>query len=524
MSNIPENENITELEQKIALTDEESTVFSNPIEHTKTADTVKKKRILPKILASVLAVAILAGGTVAVIKLIPEKEEPKPQIVETIQVLSLTTDELKTVKVTNSEGEFEFYREIVKNDKNEDVEGNWFLKGYDTDVLNTTNISYPVATAASVSATREITEKNIAECGLDKPQIVIDLLTKEEKAITILIGVQSPDKSGYYAKLSDSDKIYLVENEFYESFVFNELVFASTNPLPTFDSEDSTLSKYFDQNGNLVSFDKLTISGKNFPEPVVLSVNSDERFVSYATYVVTSPVTRIAENVDGIMSLFQITSSTAGAYSYDVSEKSKAAFGLNNPDIVLKVEVSGKSKTYSFKLQEDGNYAVIYDGAKLISVLEASKLSFANYSASDFYSTWVALVSIDDISSFTFKAGDKEYKFDITANETDEESDEEQEKYTIVYNSNKLAASDFQSFYQECISIACTDYTVDKVSGAPDYSMIFEYKEDGEKTVVDFIKSSETRYQYRINGKDMGKVNSSGIKKLYDSLKKLVKE
>lgn len=529
MSNIPENENINELEPQVEVPEEEmSTVFSNPVEHTKKAEHTKRKRLLPKILASVLAVVILAGGTFAVIKLIPEREEETSSaIMEDIQVLALTTDDFEEFTVKNTNGVFEFYREIVKSESTgEDVVGNWYLKGYDKEVISPVTSSYPISIAASFYASREITEKTVTDCGLDNPKIEVALKTTEGEEFSILIGNESPDKSGYYLKLSNSDKIYLVGNDFYETFVFEALDFASTDALPTFDKEEEGMSGYFDDSGNLVSFDKITVSGANYPQTVELVTNDDTRFSSYATYLVTSPVKRIAENVDGILLLFQSSLSTDGAYSYDVSEKSLAALGLDNPDINLKIEAGGKSMTYRFKLQADGNYAVVYDNAKLVSRVTTSNISFANYTTTDFYSSWVALVSIEDISSFTFKAGDKTYEFGITANESEEESTEEtteeQEDFTITYNGATISTSDFQTFYQQCISVACTDYTVAEVSGEPEISMIFDYKDDGEDLTVDFIKSSETRYQYSLNGIGMGKVNSSSLRSLTDSVEKLV--
>lgn len=66
MSDFPEKENSV-------AEDGGSTVFSDPTIHKD--GKVKSKKLLPKIIAGVLALCVLAGGTAAVIKFIPALEE-----------------------------------------------------------------------------------------------------------------------------------------------------------------------------------------------------------------------------------------------------------------------------------------------------------------------------------------------------------------------------------------------------------------------------------------------------------------
>ena len=70
MSDFPENEK-TELNEE-----EFSTIFSAPTAHKKTAEDIKKKKRLPIIIASFLAVAVLIGGTLGIKELIPEDWYP----------------------------------------------------------------------------------------------------------------------------------------------------------------------------------------------------------------------------------------------------------------------------------------------------------------------------------------------------------------------------------------------------------------------------------------------------------------
>ena len=96
MSDLPEKDNnLNENTENIDVgEDGASTVFSDPVDHKKTAAR-KKRPLLPIIISAVLAVAVLAGGTVAVIKLIPEREDDtSTPSVETIKVLDKSSDDL----------------------------------------------------------------------------------------------------------------------------------------------------------------------------------------------------------------------------------------------------------------------------------------------------------------------------------------------------------------------------------------------------------------------------------------------
>ena len=118
MSDLPEKDNnLNENTENIDVgEDGASTVFSDPADHKKTAAR-KKRPLLPIIISAVLAVAVLAGGTVAVIKLIPEREDDtSTPSVETIKVLDKSSDDFKTVTVTNKNGTFKLYSEEEKDE------------------------------------------------------------------------------------------------------------------------------------------------------------------------------------------------------------------------------------------------------------------------------------------------------------------------------------------------------------------------------------------------------------------------
>lgn len=525
MSDFPEKENKKQEAAQPTLTPEEeaSTVFSDPAEHKKTAPGQRKK-LLPVIIAAVLAVAVLAGGTLAVIKLIPEREEESstPSI-DTISVLDADSDDFKTVTVTNENGTFKLYSvEEAKDSDSSDASGgetdiNWYLDGYDRELIDSTSVGYIAGYAQSIEAVREITAKTAAECGLESPEIRVDVVKNDGSEFSILAGDESPDGTGTYVKLSTDDKIYITEGDIKGDFTFDALSLAETSSVPGVAVTDA-VKDYTDDNGALTTFDTITLTGKNLSEKVVLAPNTDKTLSDYAAYMTVSPTKRIADNVNDIFDLFKNGVSAAGAYSFDTSVSARNKLGLDNPDLTATVKIGSVTQTYSFKQQEDGDYAVWYEGAKLIKKVSASSLPFIDYKVNDYYASWVCLQSINELSNFTLKTPDKTYSFDIVY----DDSEDAEETYVITYEGKKLVAENFQSFYQECISLSCSDYTVDNVSGEPAMSIIFTYADTSrEKSLVEFRKASETKYQYNIDGIDMGKINSSSLNKILKLVEKV---
>ena len=365
MSDFPEKDGTVNDEQEpvsqTGADDEFSTVFSDPTEH-KNASGKQRKKLLPVIIAAVLAVAVLAGGTVAVVKLIPEREdESSVPTIETITVLELDSDDFKTVTVTNENGTFKLYAEAEEPEETDDSSSsdtsstdpdiNWYLDGYGKDVIDTYSTGYIAGYAASLEATREITEKTAAECGLDNPKVKADVVKNDGSEFSILVGDDSPDNTGIYVKLSTDDKIYIADSTVRDNFTFDALSLAATDSIPGIEVTDD-MDDYVDDNDALISFDTITLSGENYPETVILAPNTDENLSTYAAYMTLAPTKRIAENVDGIFNLFKSGVSVSGAYSFDTSESERAKFGLDKPDLKAEIKIGDFTQSYYFKQQD----------------------------------------------------------------------------------------------------------------------------------------------------------------------------
>ncbi len=515
MNNFPENEN------NISQDDEISTVFSDPEQHKVIAVKDGNKKRLKIVITALVAVAVLVSGTFAVVKLIPEKQDDTatPSL-EEIEVLSQSDTDYKTVTVTNPNGSFKFYSVVTeaKDEESQDTV-NWYMDGYEESLVNTSSISQIVSSLTEISAWREISEKTLADCGLENPVVKADIVTQDDGQFSVLVGNKSPDNSGIYLKLSTKDTIYLVSDAIDTTLTFTALDMANTDALAGITVDD----KYADytDNGVLSRFDSITVSGKNFQQAVVIEANTDESLSGYMPYMVTSPTKRVAENTDGLFSLFSSGVTVSGAYSFDVSDSTLKTLGLNDPDFIATIKIQDFTYTYKFKLQSDGNYAVINDDSVMVKKVDAASCEFLGYSTTDFYSDWVFMESIDNISNLTLKTADKTYSFDIAEN-TESESDDD--TFIITYEGKTdIKSSEFQTFYRFCISLACSEYTTDTLQSDEVLSITYTYKDKNvTPATVSFKKASATKYQYSLNGTPMGKINASEFIKVDKYLQQLV--
>ncbi len=536
MTNFPENEEMNmkgENGGEQFAQDEFSTVFSDPNVHKQIKP--KKKHRLVIAIASLLCVSVLVTGTVLLVdyfnklKAKEEAEKEKQEanssaFLSETEIVSKESDELKSLTLKNDNGTIEFYSERKKAKKTDsetkEETVTWYIKNAPKKLLDLAGIETFVADAAKLSSKRDITEKTAKECGLDKPVITVQTVDTKSQELAIMVGSESPDKMGYYAKTSLADNIYLVDSSYVEKLLSaTALDFADASATTSFEAPEDA-EDYLGDDGSLMYFDKLTIKGKNFSDTLVIENNPNKKVAEYVGYVITSPSERIAQNVESVMTVFTTGLTAEGAYSFDVSENSLKKMGLNSPDFVTTLEVKKKTLTFKFKLQDDGSYAVINDDSKLIYKVGAETVSsFMDLEMTDYYASWICLYSIDDLKSLKVTVADKTYNFGIAKNE-DENSED---GYIITLGDKKIDCQSFQNVYQCMISLACTDFTVDKTDAKPYLVLDFDFSDkDRDNSVVEFTKAGATRYQYSIQGIDMGKTTSSSVNKFVKYLEKMI--
>ena len=504
-----ENENTSVAPQ------EESTVFSNPIEHKDKAAEVKKKSPLKVIIASVTAVAIIAGGAFAISKFIAPLVEDTSSAVESgkIEIIDIADEDLKSCTITNSYGTYKFYPKTETEDDEEVV--NWYLENYNAEQMEKSKIRSVVRTVATLVGTKEMTEMSAEYCGFETPKVTAVLEKNNGETVTILIGAENYEKTGEFVTIKGSDKIYLVGYDIKTTVDVEPLSFAKTDITPTFPTT-SISTDYKSDEGVLAAFDKLTISGKNYANTVVMERNHNDSINAIVPYNITAPIKHYAQNHNSIVTLFAMGVTPEGAYSYDISAAALKKFDLERPDMHFVIEADGKKMTYRISRQDDGYYAVLGDGMTMIAKVSGENLEFKDFATTDYYYNWISVLYIDDVKQMTVKSPQKTYDFFIKPDTADEED------FVITYNGTLLDSDNFKNYYGACISLSAADYNITKVNGNPEYSLTYVFNDDvGGRQHIEFFKISETKYQYRVDGYDVGTVTSADLKKLVNNTERV---
>lgn len=532
MSDMPENETLRsgepentgdapEYKDEYA---EYETIFGDPAEHRAKKPAGSKKRLIT-VISACLAVAVLLGGTLTVIKLIPKKETDTASTASSsgIKLLELEESKLSAVTVENSNGSFRLVASHTE-EKSEDssdtssstVTTTWSAEGVSSELTSSSSISSAVSPLLSLSAMQKIEGLTAEGCGLDAPTYKAVIET-EDGSYTVTAGSKSYDSLGYYTSVSGMDGIYLVGVNSFTGLDFTLLDFADTASISGIDVAQLS-SDYVSESGDtktLSGFDSLTLSGANFPQPLVIVPNTDAELSDFLPYAVSSPVSRLADNITDVYNLFTSGLSVSGAYAFDVAPATLKKYGLDNPYLTVTLKAGNVTHTFKFSaLQEDGCYAVIASGSRIVKKASASSVSFIDNKADSYYEKRIYISSLNKLSNMTFSGKDFSYSFDIVY----DGSDEAETDFAITLNGKKVETEYFQNLYEAFVSLNAADFEETQSSNEATLSIALTYSENGSTRMLEFYPSSATKSVFKNNGKAMGRINTSELSRFIKKL------
>ncbi len=487
---------------------ENSTIFSAPTEHNDKPP--KKQNVFKKLIAAFLAVTIIVGSTIAVISLIPEKEEGQKAEV-TFSVLNIDSANIEKAEIKGENSSVTLISSITEDEDSSDIE--WAVEGVNNLLTDSSAIESAIDDAAVINATKEVSGE-LKDFGLDSPKAQITLHPRNNafEKVTVKIGNVAPANIGYYCSLSNSDKIYLAESSIGELIDVKAIDFATTTGLSgVVQTEDNT--DCF-KDGSLSDFDYIAINGKNYAAPLKIVPQEDETLNAYFAFKITAPSYRIGDD-DTITELIGVLSSgiaSSGAYAFEPDDKTLKEYKLDNPDIMLSISVKDSVYTILATKVDDNYYAAIDTYGGLIHKIPVSSLIFGDKKAEDYFSSFIVLENLSGLSYFKaeFEDGEK-YEFKTVY-------EQEDEKYSAYYNNAELDIDNFKAFYRQFISLTPVEHNTKSLKDIT-LTVTLVHSNGTKDTVLNFKPYSSGRYQVEMNGIPMGLITATS----YDNFAKNIK-
>lgn len=533
MSDFEQNKNLNEASDENSANEnayvdefaEFETVFSDPLEHKKKAPSKKNKNVII-IVISCLLVAVLGVTIWGVTTFIEVKKEPTTDLSsklepKTYDLLALKESDIKTVVVTNKNGTFTFNAEQTITENSDGASSSaktvWTLSGGDSSIISSDKISSALKSAFNLSSERMVSGQTDENYGFTAPTYTMVITKTDGSEVTVTVGTEYVGQSMYCTRVSGVEGVYLVDMNILDGLDFTAESLYKSFTVSGFDTSKIDASNI--TNGVITTFDSITVTGKNYPKPLVVEMNKNELFSTYLPYVVTSPESRMGgDAINDLLTLFSSGVSSSGVYSTDVSAASLKKYGLDNPYMTLTMKVSGVTHTIKISaLQEDGNYAVTSSRDEVICKIVPSSLAFIERKATDFYGKQVYMGALMDLSNMTFVADGINYSFDIVYND----SEDAEETFNINLDGKKITAEYFQNFYQEYVGLTAADFEKAPKTGDAVFTVTMTYSKDNSKKTIAFYPSSATKYLYTIDGEALGRVGVSEVSRIINLISRV---
>ncbi len=490
----------------------ESTIFSDPA-HFNTAADIKKRpknRLFIRVLAALLAVAVLGTATFLAFKYIPEiTEETKEN--KTITVTNTAENEVESLTVDNEKGTVKLNAKLTEIDGESTVV--WTVDGVDSTLTSTTSISGFAKGAIALSALEKLSQ-NGSDYGFSTPKATVTVKTADSE-YSLLVGNTAPAELGYYCRLSlDEENVYIIDNSTAVSFMTAaDTDFADTTGFQSV-KNDKNESCFSDT--EITDFDYIKVSGKKHETPFEIALQEDDKINAYFAFKMVKPSVRICDDTmaQSILDTFSSGFSVDGAYAYSTDSATLRKYGLDNPDYIVTLSLADEEHTLKFS-QVDGSYAAFIDGkTNMVQKISLDSISFATAKIESYYSTFIILENLSGLKQMKVETKSEGFVFDIKYTE-DAEVD-----FEISFGGTKLDTKRFKDYYGTLIGMSPISFEVAETKGA-DVKITFIHSDSINDTVLTFKKCSPLRYMAEIDGYSVGQITSTDVEKFINDTAKM---
>lgn len=427
-------------------------------------------------------------------------------------LLEYVPADISTINLENSSGTLE-----IKSETPVDEDGNsestvYTLVGFEDFTLQSGVADAIANDAAALDFSKVISLDGAksSECGFDNPKATVVVNYTDNTKSKIIVGDDAPSAAGTYVKFGTSDTIYLVETDAVDAFSYSVTdMFALAINDAASDTDNS-------------QFSKITLSGSNFAENVVLEPNNDGK--NSATTVITSPKKGYASETASS----NISGAIRGLYADAVkmvnpSESQLKELGLAEPFAAIEAVYPDTTvNLIASKPDSSGNVCVMEKGGKIVYTMASSKLPWVELTYDEITSEYILHPLMSAVSTLTVNNGSDTYTFNISTKQTTTTDDDGEETttttITVKCGDNEISSSYFTTFFQNLTLLEKSDASSDKPSGNAVFTAEYKYT-DGSTDIVKFYDAGGNKYLAEVNGETVGHLYKTNPSKLINQVK-----
>lgn len=408
---------------------------------------------------------------------------------EGITLYELDSSKLQKIHYTNDRAEMRLVREnnVWKKEENPDFP------------LKQTKVSLMADAVAAVTADRLVTDRcrDLAEFGLDQPDLTVELEDSDGNSQSLMIGKESLSGGGRYAYCGDTSKIYLLSTSIYSSFDYAEGEIMETPEFPTIAADNVTGLEIRSEKGT--DF-KAVYDEKNSPYKDIFS------WAIYEPY--SQPV---AGDVDQLQTLF-------GSYegldfsegvSYRTDQKELKKYGLKQPSYQIILDyynqkISKKLQLTIGKQNKDktGYYAQLAGNQGIYLMDTATVEGLVNLVPMQYVYQRLYAGMISDLKGLKLEYRGKTRSYTVKQEKPDSEQTDERTGEDVTYlvksNGKEIDSEKFQNAFQAVSNLAPNGEIDSKVKTKGDEVVASFHFQEKKKNVIMNIYPYDGNNFYRI--------------------------
>ena len=475
-------------------------------------------------LVIVASCIVVLGGAAAALTLTgggSAKSSSSSSSAPTIDLVSKKSEDIVSMSVKNKKGSYTLIP-VVKNvvpsassgasssasSASGVAETDYTIKGLESAPVDYTAAAQVIQDGFSLVASQNLgTVSNPQEYGLTDPQATVEVSFKDGSSYNYKIGnALTTDSSSYYMSGEDSNNVYVVS---VDSGILEDANYFIKKEILSIQSSNGEND-----------FTTITLSGKNYPQPIVFKKTSTTEGMVFPIKADTD-----VNNYGALKTALTSLAATSVAKVNPTAAELKT-YGLDQPAAIVEFTVDGASYKVLLGAKKDSSYYAMLDKVNVVYEVSADSVStWAQASVFSLRSKIIYMPNITTVKSITVTQNGTQTSLNVARTKDESKSTQDKPEYTYKVTSSDGKAVDYdnayKTFYQDLISIELLEQASTKPAGQPDSSVEYRYFDQATTDKIEFYKNGDRRYTAVLNGQVEGNVTSPDLDKILYDFKQL---